>query len=203
MARDTAQAKVNSALAKVEMVVKEGSRKEDIAQAAGEMQQAKAQLALLQRGIREEDKAAADAELASAQARLAELEANVAEAEIKSPAVAVVEVISIRPGDLVLPNQQVIRILKTEDSWVKVYVPETKLGKVRKGQEATVTCDSYPNRQFRGRVTYIAAISEFLPRNIQSLDERHNQMFGIKVTLTDPEAVQIFKPGMAAVVVLE
>lgn len=202
-ARDAAQARVNSAQAKVTMMVKEGSRKEDIAEAAGEMQRTKAQWDLLKRGIREEDKLAADAELTSAQAKLAELDANVAEAEIKAPCVASIEVISIRPGDIVAPNQPIIRILKADDSWVKVYVPETQLGRVKKGQSALVTVDTYPGRQFRGEVTYIASISEFLPRNIQSIDERHNQMFGIKISMTDPEAIKIFKPGMAAEVVLQ
>lgn len=204
-ARDRAQAQVNSAMAKVEMVTKEGSRKEDIAEAAGDMLRTKAQLELINRGIREEDKAAAEAEYLAQQAKLAELEANIAEAEIKSPGNARVEVISIRPGDLVQPNIPVIRILKTDDTWVKVFVPETKLGRVVKGQPALVTIDDekYAGRKFQGKVTYVASISEFLPRNVQSLDERRNQMFGIKVTMTEPDAVDIFKPGMAAQVVLE
>ncbi|HQR06349.1 MAG TPA: efflux RND transporter periplasmic adaptor subunit [Gemmatales bacterium] len=202
-ARDRAQAQVNSAMAKVEMVTKEGSRKEDIAEAAGDMLRTKAQLDLINRGIREEDKASAEAEYLAQQAKLTELEANIAEAEIKSPGNARVEVISIRPGDLVLPNIPVIRILKTDDCWVKVFVPETKLGRVTKGQMASVTIDSFPGRKFQGKVTQVASISEFLPRNVQSLDERRNQMFGIKITMTQPEAIDIFKPGMAAEVVLE
>jgi HlyD family secretion protein len=201
--RDRAQAAVNAAQAKVDMVTKEGSRKEDIAEAAGEMLRAKAQLDLINQGIRDEDKAAASAEWAAQQSRLAELEANVAEAEIRAPANARVEVVAIRPGDLVAPNQPVIRILKTDDCWVKVFVPETKLGKVVKGQKALVTVDSHPNRKFVGKVTQIASISEFLPRNVQSLDERRNQMFAIKIIMTEPEAIDIFKPGMAAQVVLE
>lgn len=201
--RDRAQAQVNAAQAKVDMVTKEGSRKEDIAEAAGDMMKAKGQLDLIVRGIRDEDKAAAEAEYLAQQAKLAELEANIAEAEIKAPANARVEVVSIRPGDLVAPNQPVIRILKTDDCWVKVFVPETKLGKVAKGQSAQVTVDSYPGRKFQGKVSQVASISEFLPRNVQSLDERRNQMFAIKVIMTQPEAIDIFKPGMAAEVVLE
>jgi len=76
------------------------------------MLKTKAQLELINRGIREEDKAAAEAEYLAQQARLEELEANIAEAEIKSPSNARVEVVSIRSGDLVLPNVPVIRILK-------------------------------------------------------------------------------------------
>ncbi len=204
-AKDRAQAAFNSAQAKVDMMIREGSRKEDIAEAAGDMLRTKAQLELLNRGIREEDKAVADAELASQQARLAELDANVAEAEIRAPGNARVEVVSIRVGSLVLPNIPVIRILKIDDCWVKVFVPETKLAQVTKGQKASVTIDGdkYAGVKFQGKVTQIASISEFLPRNVQSLDERRNQMFAIKITITQPEAIDVFKPGMAAQVVLE
>lgn len=201
--RDRAQAQVNAALAKVDMMTREGSRKEDIAEAAGDMLRAKAQLDLIVRGIREEDKASAESELSAQKARLAELEANLAEADIRSPGIARIEVIAVRPGDLVLPNQAVVRILKTEDCWVKVFVPETKLGRVVKGHNALVSIDSHPGKKFKGKVTHIASISEFLPRNVQSLDERRNQMFAVKITMTEPEAVEIFKPGMAAEVVLE
>jgi multidrug resistance efflux pump len=203
MLRDRAQARVGVAQAKVEMVVKEGSRREDIAEAAGELARAKAQFDLYKRGIRDEDKAAADAELASAKAKLAELEANVLEAEVRAPDAARIEVIAIRPGDLVTPNQPIIRTLKLDDCWVKVFVPETQLGHVRVGQTAQVTIDTFPDRPYTGKVTHVASISEFLPRNVQSLDERRNQMFGVKVTMTEPAAADVFKPGMAARVVLE
>jgi multidrug resistance efflux pump len=203
MLKDRAQAKVTAGQAKVDMVVREGSRKEDIAEAAGEMAKALAQLKLYQRGIRDEDKAAADAELQSAKAKLAEMEANVAEAEIKAPGVARVEVIAIRPGDLVAPNQPILRILRSDDTWVKVFVPETRLGKIHVGQKAWVRSDTFPDRRFAGKVIHVESISEFLPRNVQSLDERRNQVFGVKVALTEPEAIKTFKPGMAAQVVIE
>lgn len=148
------------------MVTKEGSRKEDIAEAAGDMLRAKAQLDLINRGIRDEDKAAADAELAS-KPGCRSWKPTLLKQKIKAPGVARVEVVAIRPGDLVLPNQPVIRILKTEDCWVKVFVPETKLGRVTKGQLASVTVDSYPGRKFQGKVSQVASISEFLPRNVQ------------------------------------
>jgi HlyD family secretion protein len=203
MLKDRAQARVTAGQAKVDMVVREGTRKEDIAEAAGEMARAKAQLNLYQRGIRDEDKAAADAELESAKARLAEMEANVAEAEVKAPGVARVEVVAIRPGDLVTPNQPILRILRSDDTWVKVFVPETQLGRIHVGQKAWVTSDTFPDRRYAGKVIHVESISEFLPRNVQSLDERRNQMFGVKVALTDPEGMKVFKPGMAAQVVME
>ena len=67
------------------------------------------------------------------------------------------------------------------DLWVKAFVPETELGKLRLGQEVEVTIDSYPGRRFPGTVDHIAAVSEFTPRNVQSVDERRHQVFAVKV----------------------
>ena len=64
------------------------------------------------------------------------------------------------------------RILKVDDLWVKIFVPETEIGKVRLDQAVEVTVDSYPDRRFRGKIYYIASQSEFTPRNVQSIDER-------------------------------
>ena len=104
--------------------------------------------------------------------------------------------LAVRKGDVLAPNGPVARLLRTADVWVRVYVPETQLGKIHLDQEVQVTNDSYPGRRFTGRVIQIAAESEFTPRNVQSADERHHQVFGVKVRVDDPEGV--FKAGMAA-----
>ena len=138
--------------------------------------------------------------MAELQARVAELEVNLREQTIFAPERAVVEVLAVRPGDLVPPNTPVVRVLRAEDLWVKVYVPETELGKVRLNQEDEVRIDSYPDKVFRGVVIQVASISEFTPRNVQSVDERRHQVFGVKVRVPNPQGV--FKAGMAAEVVL-
>jgi multidrug resistance efflux pump len=117
-----------------------------------------------------------------------------------APEDAVVDVLAVRKGDLIPPNQPILRVLRAGDLWVKAYVPETQLGKVRLGQKAEVTMDSYPGRGFQGTVTYISAEAEFTPRNVQSLEERQHQVFAIKVTVpqpTNPEE-RVFKSGMSA-----
>lgn len=197
--RDRARGRYAAAKSRVAML-QAGSREEDKAEARADHDRAKAQYELLRKGTREEDKAAAAAQLREAQARLAEIEAMCAEAEVRAPGRALVEVVSVRAGDLVQPNQPIIRVLKAEDVWVKVYVPETELGKVHKNQPAEVLIDSHPGRRFTGRVAHVASISEFLPRNVQSVDERRNQVFGIKIIVSEQDAEKIFKPGMAATV---
>jgi hypothetical protein len=70
---------------------------------------------------------------------------------------------------------------------------------VKLNQAVDVTVDGMPGKPFKGRVTFIASESEYTPRNVQSADERRNQVFGVKVQIDDPQGV--FKAGMAAEVV--
>jgi HlyD family secretion protein len=193
------QGRVGSARAHLKLL-KAGSRAEDIAEAAADLQKAKANLELLEHGSRPEDIASAEARGAELAARVAELKVNLQEAVIHAAEPAVVEVLAVRKGDIVTANQPVVRVLRADDLWVKVYVPETELGRVRRLETVVVTIDSYPDRRFEGTVEQVASASEFTPRNIQSADERKHQVFAIKVHVADPQG--IFKSGMAATVIV-
>jgi multidrug resistance efflux pump len=197
--RERLEGRVRAARAALALLLA-GSRPEEIAEAAAEHQAAVSRRDLLIAGSRPEDVAEAKAKADQARAAVRELEARVAEAVVVAPERAVVEVVGVRRGDLVAAGQPVVRILRAEDLWVKVYAPETELGKLRRGQAVTVRTDSYPGTAFRGEVVQIAAISEFTPRNVQSADERRHQVFAVKVRVADPRGV--FKSGMAADVVL-
>jgi multidrug resistance efflux pump len=194
-ARDRARARLRAARARHEMY-QSGNRKEDIAEAEAEFERFRANFHLLEAGSREEDKAEARAKLADAKAKLAELDVNLREATVVAPEKGVVEVLAVRKGDLVAPNQPVLRVLRAEDLWVKVFVPETQLGRVGLHQTVDVTIDSFPSKVFRGEVFQVASISEFIPRNIQSVDERRNQVFAVKIRVDNTQG--IFKAGMAA-----
>ena len=194
-ARDRARGRLNSAKAALEMYTA-GSRVEDIAEARAEYERGNARYMLLKRGTRDEDKAAAYAEMAKAQADLNEAETNLREATVIAPEKCLIEVLGVRPGDLVAANQPAIRALRADDLWVKVFAPSTELGKLRLNQPVEVTVDSHPGQRFHGEILHIAAISEFTPRNVQSADERKHQVFAVKVRVTDPDGV--FKSGMAA-----
>jgi HlyD family secretion protein len=198
--RDRARGRANTAKAKLDMY-RLGNRKEDKDEARAEWQKAQANADLTYNGSREEDKALARAKLAETQAKLDEIETNLKEAVVNVPDApqfgkAVVEVLAVRPGDLVQPGQPVVRMLCAEDLWVKIFVPETKLGLITLHQDAEVTMDSYPGKVFQGRVIQRASISEFTPRNVQSVDERRHQVFGVKIRVEDPQGV--FSAGMAA-----
>jgi multidrug resistance efflux pump len=177
-----------------------GTRPEEVAEAAAEVARRRALYDLLLAGTRPEEVAAAEARVAELVAHLREMDVKLREAVVLAPEAVLVEVVAVRPGDAVAPNQPVVRALRADDLWVKAYVPETELGKVRLNQPVEVTCDAYPGHRFAGAVVHIASVSEFTPRNVQSADERRHQVFGIKVRVADPQGV--FKAGMAAEVTL-
>ncbi len=197
--RDRAQRRYQAAMARYDMMMN-GSRPEDLAEAAAEVARARAHFELLEHGTREEDLALAEATVAETRGKLAEVEVNRREAVVVAPGPAVVDVLAVRAGDLVPPNQPVVRILRDDDLWVKVFVPETELGKVRLNQPVEVTVDAYPGRPLPGSIDQIASVSEFTPRNVQSVDERKHQVFAIKVKVDNREG--LFKSGMAAEVTI-
>jgi multidrug resistance efflux pump len=204
-ARDRAAGQVSAATARVDMYML-GNRKEEIAEAKAAWQGAEAKADELQNGTRPEDIALAKAKVAEAKAMLDQVETNLKEATVRVPDAAqfkraVVEVLAVRPGDIVAAGQPVVRMLCTDDLWVKIFVPETQLGLVRLNQAVEVTIDSHPGKVFAGEVIQRASISEFTPRNVQSVDERRHQVFGVKIRVDDPQGV--FNAGMAAEVRFE
>jgi multidrug resistance efflux pump len=151
----------------------------------------------LQRGNRPEDIAVARALLEAEEKQLGYLERQRAESLVKAPAAGVIESIDLRPGDLVAANQPVARMLEPSQLWVRVYVPEPQLGRVRVGQRAVLAVDTFPKKEYPGKIVEIRTQSEYTPRNVQTLDQRMDQVFGVKVAV-DP--TPDLKPGMAATV---
>ncbi len=139
----------------------------------------------LEKGSRPEDIAAAQAALEAEQRQLGYLERQREESVVEAPADGVIESMDLRPGDLVGPNQPVAKLLEPSQIWVRVYVPEPQLGRVRVGQKAAVRIDTFPKRDFPGKVVEIRTQSEYTPRNVQTLGQRMDQVFGVKVAI-DP-----------------
>jgi len=198
--RDATAQRAESARQRL-VLLQAGTRVEDLKAAEAKYKQAEAAAMLSRKGFRREDIYAARGRLAAAQGRVAELDARLREAELTAPNDAVVEVVSVRPGDLVTAGRIVITMLEASQLWVKVYVPETDLAHVQLGQHATVRVDSFGNRSFTGHVGQIASQAEFLPRNVQTRSDREHQVFGVKIYVDN--AQQVLKSGMSATVRLE
>ncbi|RSL19322.1 HlyD family secretion protein [Edaphobacter aggregans] len=178
-----------------------GTRKEDIQAALQRYRQAQAASDLMQRGYRKEDIDSGRAKMDEAQARINQLDVQLKEAELSAPADGIVQTVSVRTGDLVGPGRIVVTMLESSQLWVKVYVPETDLAAVRVGQSTHVEVDSLHGRPFTGHIQEIAAQAEFLPRNVQTPDDRQHQVFGVKVRVDNPDGV--LKSGMSATVRLQ
>src|SRR6185437_13449766 len=148
----------------------------DLSAAEHRYRQADAARILAVKGSRREDIAASRGRLAAAKAQAAALDAQLNECELRTPADAAVETVSVRPGDLVPPGRIVASLLEPSQLWVRIYIPETELARVRIGQAAEVHVDSYPGRTFSGRVQQIASKAEFLPRNVQTREDREHQV---------------------------
>ena len=162
--------------------------------------QARETLLEKERGSRPEEIEAARAAVAREEGQLAYLERRRQDLTVRAPADGVLQTIDLRPGDLVGAGQPVATILEPDQIWVRVYVPEPRLGLVRAGQKAHIRVDTFPGRDYPGRVVEIRQRGEYTPRNIQTLEQRMDQVFGVKVAI-DPNPD--IKPGMAATVRLE
>ncbi len=156
-------------------------------------------LRVLERGSRAEDVAAAVAAVESAQARLAWLREQRAETVVRAPAAGLVRVIDLRPGDIVMASQSVASLLEPDQMWARLFVPETRLSLLSLGDRVQLTVDGQPGREFPGRVSEIATRGEYTPRNIQTVEQRADQVFGVKVTV---EPAPELKPGMAVLATL-
>lgn len=182
--RDTAEAAWKMALALKQNSqqkldeLQRGYRPEEIAAAEARFHQTQATLEKFEHGSRPED-------IAAARAALAYDEARFREREVVSPSAATVEVLDIRPGDLIAPNTPIATLLERDQIYVRIYIPETVIGRVKVGQRAEIRVDSFPNQSFSGVVEQINQQAEFLPRNVQTREERVHQVFGVKVRIDD------------------
>lgn len=123
-------------------------------------------------------------QIAQARAELAELDTQLGEMTITALSDSTLEVLSVKVGDVLAPNQQVATLLLPH-IWVRVYVPEPWLAHIKVGDTARVQVDGHAGKEFSGVVEQIARQAEFTPRNVQTAEERVKQVFGIKVRLDD------------------
>lgn len=164
---DAAQARQKTALAQLENVRKAqqlvvtGPRKEDIAQAQAQLDVAVASLAVLKHQLQE--------------------------AQLKAPINAVVRARLMEPGDMASPQRPVFTLAITDPKWVRAYVTEADLGRVKPAMAATLHTDSHPGQPLTGKVGYISSVAEFTPKTVQTEELRSSLVYEIRVLADDPE----------------
>jgi HlyD family secretion protein len=144
----------------------------------------------------EKNLAAAKMRVAQARAQLADIDAQLAEMQVTAPADSILEVLSVKVGDVLPPNREAATLLLTGHLWVRVFVPESWLGLIKLGEHVRVRVDSFPHTDFDGVVEQINRQAEFTPRNVQTVADRIKQVFGVKVRL--PSDDDRLRAGMAA-----
>lgn len=168
--------------------------KRDVAKAA--VRRAEQQLALLREGPRLEEIDRAEAELAARRSALKTAEQRLSYVHLVSPVSGVVTLRQAEAGEVVREGQPIFAVAELSQPWVRAYINETDLVKVRLGQEATVTVDGLPERSFKGTLSFISPEAEFTPKTVETRELRVDLVYRVKVQLEDPEGV--LKMGMPA-----
>ncbi len=153
-------------------------------------------LRLMRSGYRSEQIAAARARLEQAQAAVDTLRVTLADMTAVSPIGGVVTRTHAEVGETLSAVRPVATIADLSKPWLRVYIPERQLGRVRLGDKAEVAVDAYPDRRFPGRVSFISSQAEFTPKNVQTREERVKLVFAVDVRLENEEG--ILMPGMPA-----
>jgi HlyD family secretion protein len=169
--------------------------------ARGRVTEAGERLAMLRKGYRTEQVEQASAQLKVAEESLAQARINLGYALLTAPMDGMVLSENIEPGEYVAAGTPVVTIGQLDPLWLRAYIAETDLGRVKLGQTARVTTDTYPGKEYRGTVTFIAQDAEFTPKNVQTEQERVKLVYRIKITLPNPD--HELKPGMPADAVID
>lgn len=158
--------------------------------------QAMEALTLVRKGPRKERIDQARARLRETEAALALARTRLDYTTLVSPATGLVLSKDIEPGEQVAAGTPVVTIGELDSVWVRAYISETDLGRVKVGQRARVTTDTWPGKHYDGTVTFIASEAEFTPKNVQTEKERVKLVYRIKITIPNPN--RELKPGMPA-----
>ena len=151
----------------------------------------------------ESDARAANDALAAARTAVdaGQAQANIAQARlvdcaVTAPVAGTISSVAFRLGETVLAGSVPVTIIDLDQTWLTVYLPERLLGRVKLGDTCHVRIDAYPKNDFRGTLTFIAEKAEFTPKDIQTKEERINQVYRAKIVLPNPD--RVLKPGMPA-----
>ncbi|MGO4391381.1 HlyD family efflux transporter periplasmic adaptor subunit [Variovorax sp. M-6] len=154
--------------------------------AEAQLENARKAQQLVVAGPRKEDIAQAQAQLDVATAALAVLRHQLQEARLSAPIDAVVRARLMEPGDMASPQRPVFTLAITDPKWVRAYVSEADLGRVRPGMAATLSTDSHPGEPLQGKVGYISSVAEFTPKTVQTEQLRSSLVYEIRVLAEDP-----------------
>ena len=199
-AHDVAAASLRKAQETYALVV-EGPRKEEIEAARAQWEQAQAALQLakahrLQVEVLRKDLLTAQALIKEASTAIAVIETQIGYTRLAAPLSGVILVKNAEAGEFIVPGGAVVSLGDVEKPWLKAFINENDLGRVKLGQKVSVTTDSYPGKIYPGKITFLSSEAEFTPKNVQTAKERVKLVYRIKVSLGNLRGE--LKPGMPA-----
>ena len=176
-------------------------RQEDVRANQAAVSQAEAAVANAEAGYtvvaqRRQDLAAAEAQLVQAQAGLRAAEIQLGYATVTAPIAGIVLSKNVQEGEVVAAGGAVYTLVDPTDMWLRVFIPEDRIGRVHPGQRAQITVDTFPGRVFPAHVGEIRSQAEFTPGNVQTKEDRVKLVFGVKLQLDNRYGE--LKPGMPA-----
>ncbi|MFH2075284.1 MAG: efflux RND transporter periplasmic adaptor subunit [Pseudomonadota bacterium] len=182
-------------------LVREGSREETIltaearvAEGEALLNQARSNLVRIEAAKREVE--AAGSIVAAARSALDQTAIQLDYTQLKAPREGIITSRSIEPGEVVTPGREVLTLSDLATVDLKLFIDETQIGKVKPGQEVEVRVDTFPDKTFAGRVTFISPEGEFTPKIIQTRKERVKLVYLVKVSIPNPQ--HELKSGMPA-----
>ncbi len=169
-----------------------GPRIEQIDAASAQMDRARAALKMAESNAleikrREQELPLRRSEIARAAASLAMIESQLADTMAYSPVDGVVLVKAADVGEVLAAGTTIVTIGDIDHPWLRAYINETDLGRIKLGTKAKITTDSYPGKEYEGHVSFIASEAEFTPKQIQTKEERVKLVYRIKIDLQNPE----------------
>jgi len=182
-------------------LVVEGPRKEEIDTARAQLNQSEAALRLartrrIQVDVLKKELATAQVQVKEAASALGVIQTQIGYSNLFAPIAGVVLVKNTEAGEFIVPGGAVITLGDVAKPWLKAFINESDLGRVKLGQKVSVTTDSYPGKAYPGKITFISSEAEFTPKNVQTTKERVKLVYRIKVSLANPQME--LKPGMPA-----
>jgi len=190
-----AEARLKSAKEKLSLR-REGPRREQIEQARAALRQAEASYALIKAGPRSETILQARAKVDVAEETLRQARQQLAYTQLFAPFDGVVLSKAAEPGEYLNVGSPIVTVGDLQRVWLRAYVNETDLGRIKRNREIEVLTDTYPDKVYKGRISFISSEAEFTPKSVQTFEERVKLMYRIKIELPNPD--RELKPGMPA-----
>ena len=147
-----------------------------------------------------QDIAAAKATLKANEAELELVKRDLANAKLYAPTNGVIQDRLLEPGDMASPQKPVFTLALDDPLWVRAYVAETDLGKIRQGMKAEVTTDSFPDKRYEGWIGFISPTAEFTPKTVETAEVRTKLVYQVRVFVHNPQGE--LRLGMPAVVTI-